>query len=91
MTLNDKGYYVFLDNNGRTRTFDAERSALEFIGRNIGISSSGEVRIISELDVCTSCQGAIENFKQIYPGVSISVESSSFETIRALRDHREGN
>ena len=90
LTLNDQGHYVVVDSKGVTRQGDSERAALEYIARNIGASSVGTVRMVSELKVCEGCQSAATNFERIYPNVTVRFQASEIETIAKLKKYRSG-
>lgn len=57
--------------NGTDRAFDTEVKILENLGTQFNRNSTGSVRILSELEVCGSCSGVINQFENAYPGIKV--------------------
>ncbi|MCD5364588.1 hypothetical protein LQT98_23220, partial [Chromobacterium aquaticum] len=67
------------------RAFDTEVKLLETLARRYNPQGlpvmpnvSGTVRLSSELNVCYSCSGVINQFDQMFPGVKITVDSGPY-------------
>ncbi|WP_231266811.1 minor capsid protein [Clostridium botulinum] len=61
--------------NGIPREYCTEAKFFEFINDNITIDYSGEITILSELDMCESCRGVLKQFKNKYPNVKVNIVS----------------
>ncbi|MDF7758323.1 RHS repeat-associated core domain-containing protein [Kosakonia cowanii] len=55
------------------RAFDSEAKILEHIGSKITPDAKGTIDLFSELPICKSCQGVIQQFESKYPGVKINI------------------
>jgi hypothetical protein len=54
-----------------SRAADSEWKILENIASQISPDSEGVVHLYSELPICDSCQGVIQQFQQRFPGVTV--------------------
>ncbi|GAA6154317.1 deaminase domain-containing protein [Pseudoteredinibacter isoporae] len=64
--------------NGTDRAWDTEVKILETLGPQFNSSSSGTIRLLSELEVCGSCSGVIQQFEKAYPGVKVQPETGPY-------------
>ena len=57
------------------RNVDGEFKILENIARALGDnpSATGQINLFTELQSCTSCAGAVMQFRQRYPGIQLNV------------------
>lgn len=55
------------------RTLDSEYKILSELATKLTPSSKGVVNLYSELAVCVSCNGVIDQFRQRFPGVTVNV------------------
>lgn len=55
------------------RTLDSEYKILSELATKLTSSSKGVVNLYSELPVCASCNGVIDQFRQRFPGVTVNV------------------
>jgi hypothetical protein len=64
--------------NGTDRAWDTEVKILETLGAQSNANSSGTIRLLSELEVCGSCSGVIQQFEKLYPGVKVKPETGPY-------------
>lgn len=58
---------------GFFRGFDAEAHLLEDLAKRLSPDSFGTVRLFSELPICTSCQGVVQQFQSMFPKIKLVV------------------
>lgn len=55
------------------RAYDSEVKTLEDLLRKTTPGSTGDLLLVSERAVCTSCEAALQQFQQLRPGIRIRV------------------
>lgn len=55
------------------RELDSERKILEQIAEGLPPDASGRIQLFSELPVCDSCVGVIEQFRRDFPNIELIV------------------
>lgn len=61
--------------NNIPREFCTEAKFFEFLNDNIDNDYNKEITILSEMDMCDSCRGVLEQFKVVYPKSNINIVS----------------
>jgi RHS repeat-associated protein len=54
------------------RASDSEWKILEHAAENLDPSATGRIHITSERPVCDSCQGVVDQFRQAFPGITVT-------------------
>jgi hypothetical protein len=57
------------------RRFDSENIILEHLANTIPTFASGRIRLFSELPVCVSCNGVIDQFRRMFHNIELIVTS----------------
>ena len=57
------------------RAFDTEAKFLEFVATKKNVSDTFTVTILSEKHICPSCQGVVEQFKEMFPNATVNIIS----------------
>ena len=65
--------FVTKASGAMTRDFDTEVLLLESLAAGLPDDATGSLRLFTEKAPCTSCGGAIEQFRAAYPGVDLQV------------------
>lgn len=61
--------------DGVPRQFDTEAKLLEFVASQKNPEDSFTVNILSEKHICKSCQGVVDQFKQMFPKSTVNIVS----------------
>ena len=61
--------------DGIPRQFDTEAKFLEFVASKKKPEDKFTVTILSEKHICESCQGVVEQFKQMFPNSTVNIVS----------------
>ena len=74
-TVEVNGSNVINGEGAWPRDVDTEYKILSDIQSKLGDnpSASGKIKLYTELEPCPSCQGIIEQFKEMYPNIDIEV------------------
>ncbi|SCE64622.1 RHS repeat-associated core domain-containing protein [Micromonospora mirobrigensis] len=59
--------------NPGSRPFDSETHIFETLAAKLSPGAKGRIDLYSELKVCPSCEGVIDQFKQKFPGIEIGI------------------
>ena len=59
--------------SGFSRAFDSEAKLLEYLGSKYKTGSKGKITIISQFEVCPSCNGVIQQFTRMFPEVKTEI------------------
>lgn len=57
------------------REYDTEAKFLEFVASQKNVDETFSVTILSEKHICESCQGVVEQFKNMYPNATVNIIS----------------
>jgi len=55
------------------RTFDSEYKILSYLATKLNSASQGVVNLYSEIPVCVSCSGVIDQFRQKFPNIIVNI------------------
>ena len=61
--------------DGHPRDLDSEVFVLENMAQKISPNSTGNIFLVSERTVCTSCQGVISQFREMFPNINLIVRA----------------
>ena len=76
VTLSKNRRFSVLDlGDGIPRQFDTEAKFLEFVASQKKPGDTFTVTILSEKHICKSCQGVVEQFKQMFPNSTVNIVS----------------
>ncbi|MDI5964914.1 RHS repeat-associated core domain-containing protein [Streptantibioticus silvisoli] len=56
-----------------TRPYDSETHIFETVAQRLSPESQGTIDLYSERPVCDSCEGLINQFSQVFPGIQIDI------------------
>ncbi|MEM1182846.1 MAG: deaminase domain-containing protein, partial [Acidobacteriota bacterium] len=93
--LPDKPFFHTFKVDGQEREYDSERKLLEHLHHHLSNTDNsvppeerrGRLKISSELLVCKSCHGVVEQFQKIYPNIQIETESGPYKRMNQFRDN----
>lgn len=72
---NDDRAFKTLVINDIPRHFCTEAKMFEYINSKVPKDFNGELTILSEIDMCESCRGVLNQFKEKYPNAKINIVS----------------
>ena len=76
ITLSKNRLFKVLDlGDGIPRQFDTEAKFLEFVASQKKPGDKFTVTILSEKHICESCQGVVDQFKQMFPNSTVNIVS----------------
>ena len=76
VTLSKNRIFKVLDlGDGVPRQFDTEAKFLEFVASQKKPEDKFTVNILSEKHICESCQGVVDQFKQMFPKSTVNIVS----------------
>ncbi|WP_075255793.1 two-partner secretion domain-containing protein [Herbaspirillum camelliae] len=62
-----------IQTGNNSRTLDSEYKILSYLATKLNSASQGVVNLYSELPVCVSCSGVIDQFRQKFPNIVLNV------------------
>lgn len=80
VTLSDRRIFKVKDlGDGIPRQYDTEAKLLEFVATQKNPTDKFTVTILSEKHICESCQGVVEQFRNMYPNATVNIVSGKKE------------
>lgn len=65
--------FTTIQTGSNARNFDAEVKILENLAATLKPGAKGTINLHSELPVCVSCSGVIQQFEKKFPGIKVNV------------------